>query len=256
MSLRRNLGKAYSTCHSILWYRIFLYNSPRVQDRNCVNLESFQPLFLCITFRPWPISSFLLGLWWHRCYVPCYLPIDLWGSVYYYYLFFLLFTLGNFYCSVLKFSDSFLYPLHSDDKPIYIEFWILVTTHTHTQFFVFAGPRQQHMEVPRLGVELELQLLACTTATATLDPSCICEPDHSSWQRNILNPLSEARDRTRVLMDTSQVHWLLSHDGNSWLLYFSLFFFGCTCSIWKFWARDQIWVTCATYATAVAMPDP
>ena len=36
--------------------------------------------------------------------------------------------------------------------------------------FVFLGLHRQHMEVPRLGVELELQLPACTTATATPDP--------------------------------------------------------------------------------------
>ena len=33
-------------------------------------------------------------------------------------------------------------------------------------FFAFLGLRSQHMEVPRLGVELELQLLAYTTAAA------------------------------------------------------------------------------------------
>ena len=31
------------------------------------------------------------------------------------------------------------------------------------------------MEVPRLGDELELQLPAYTTATATPDPSCVCD---------------------------------------------------------------------------------
>ena len=36
--------------------------------------------------------------------------------------------------------------------------------------FVFLGTLPGHMEVPRLGVELELQLLAYTTATATQDP--------------------------------------------------------------------------------------
>jgi len=36
----------------------------------------------------------------------------------------------------------------------------------------FFGPHLQHIEVPRLGVELELQLP--TTARATLDPSCVC----------------------------------------------------------------------------------
>ena len=36
------------------------------------------------------------------------------------------------------------------------------------------------MEVPRLGIESELQLLAYATATATLDPSLICNLYHSS----------------------------------------------------------------------------
>ena len=40
-------------------------------------------------------------------------------------------------------------------------------------FFVFVGPHLRHMEVPRLGVELELQLLAYATATAMPDLSCL-----------------------------------------------------------------------------------
>ena len=35
---------------------------------------------------------------------------------------------------------------------------------------------------------------AYATATTTLDPNCICTLPHSSWQHQILNPLSEARD--------------------------------------------------------------
>ena len=56
----------------------------------------------------------------------------------------------------------------------------------------FLGPHPWHMEVPRLGIDLELQLLAYTTATATQDP-----------------PLSEAKNRTHVLMDmdTSRIHF-------------------------------------------------
>ena len=42
-------------------------------------------------------------------------------------------------------------------------------------FFGFLGPYLWHMEVPRLGVELELQVLAYTTATAMGDPSHICD---------------------------------------------------------------------------------
>ena len=59
------------------------------------------------------------------------------------------------------------------------------------------------MEVPRLGVESELQLLAYTTATATWDPSRVCDLQHGSRQSQILNPLSEARNRNCVPMDTS-----------------------------------------------------
>ena len=46
------------------------------------------------------------------------------------------------------------------------------------------------MEIPRLGVESELQLPAYTTATEMRDP----------------RP-TEARDRTHILMDTSQIHF-------------------------------------------------
>ena len=62
-----------------------------------------------------------------------------------------------------------------------------------------------HMEVPRLGVKSELQLLAYASATATRDLSHVCDLLHSSWQYWILNLLSEARDRTLILMDISQV---------------------------------------------------
>jgi len=63
------------------------------------------------------------------------------------------------------------------------------------------------MEVPRVGVKTELQLLVCTTATATWDMSHVCNLHHSSQQHQILNPLSEARNGTCILMDTSQVHY-------------------------------------------------
>ena len=47
---------------------------------------------------------------------------------------------------------------------------------------------------------MKLQSLAYTTATATPDPSHIYDLHHSSRQRWILNPLSEARDQSLVLM--------------------------------------------------------
>ena len=74
--------------------------------------------------------------------------------------------------------------------------------------FCFLGPHLQHMEVPRLGVESELQLPAYATAAAKQDPSCICDLHHNSWQLQILNPLSEAKDWTLILMDS---RWIYFH---------------------------------------------
>ena len=62
-----------------------------------------------------------------------------------------------------------------------------------------------HMEVPRVGVELDLQLPAYTTAIAAQYLSRICELQHSLWQRWILNSLMKARDGTCIFMDTSWV---------------------------------------------------
>ena len=49
------------------------------------------------------------------------------------------------------------------------------------------------MDVLKLGVKLELQPWAYTTATATPDPSHVCDLHHSSRQHQIPNPLNEAR---------------------------------------------------------------
>ena len=105
---------------------------------------------------------------------------------------------------------------------------------THAIFFfffflVFLGPHPEHMEVPRLGIksELEPQPLAYATAIAMPDLSHICELLSHSWQRRILNTLSEARVWTHILMDTS---WVLNPMKTpnffpSFFLSFFLFFF-------------------------------
>ena len=72
-------------------------------------------------------------------------------------------------------------------------------------FLSFLGTLPRHMEVPRPGVKSELWPSAYTKATATPDPSLICDLLHSSQQRQILNPLSEARDRTHILLDARQI---------------------------------------------------
>ena len=63
------------------------------------------------------------------------------------------------------------------------------------------------MEVPRIGVELELQLPACTIATVMWqDLSYICDLHQSSWPCWVLDPLIEARDRTCNFMFPSWIH--------------------------------------------------
>ena len=80
-------------------------------------------------------------------------------------------------------------------------------------FFFFLPLHLRHMEVPRLGVQLELQLPAYTTATAMLDTSFMDNLYHSLQQRRILNPLSQGSNSHphRHSLDLN----LLSHDRNA-----------------------------------------
>ena len=104
------------------------------------------------------------------------------------------------------------------------EIWIAVITFyiiesvqfLFLSFFAFLGLHLWYMEISRLEVESELRLLAYTTATAIQDPSCVCDLHHSSQQYWTLNPLSETKEHTHILIDTSGVYNLLSHNGNSW----------------------------------------
>ena len=78
------------------------------------------------------------------------------------------------------------------------------------------------LEVPRLGVKSELQLLAYAPATAISDPpdlSFIFELHCNSWRHQILNPLSGARNRTCGIMDQLDL-LLLSHNRDSTLVLF------------------------------------
>ena len=79
------------------------------------------------------------------------------------------------------------------------------------------------MEVPRLGIELDLKLLAYTTVTARQDLSYVC----SSQQCLIFNPLSEARERTLNLMVPSQIPFCCATMGTPPVVAFSdpFFFF-------------------------------
>ena len=63
------------------------------------------------------------------------------------------------------------------------------------------------MEVPGLGVEMELWRPAYVIAIATPDPNRVCNLRCSSREHWILNPLSKAMDQTPVFMDNSQVSY-------------------------------------------------
>ena len=72
-----------------------------------------------------------------------------------------------------------------------------------------------HVEVPRLVFKSELQLPAYTTATTPPDPSPICDLHCSLHNAGSFNPMSKARVRTCILVDTSRILNLLSHHENS-----------------------------------------
>ena len=83
------------------------------------------------------------------------------------------------------------------------------------------------MEVPRLRVQSELQLMVYATATATQDLSYVCDLHHSSWQHQILSLLHKARDQTLNLMVTSWICFCCATTGTPYLVkLFFFFFFG------------------------------
>ena len=121
------------------------------------------------------------------------------------------------------------------------------------------------------------------------DPSHVCDLHHSSWQCQILNPLSEARDRSHVLMDTNWFHYCWATRGTPifFILCQPLFSFSnCVC-LWGLcspslgcrgpkvvilfffallrlylqhmevpglWVKSELQLP--AYTTATAMPDP
>ena len=110
-----------------------------------------------------------------------------------------------------------------------VQYIYLKKTFNSFFFFVFLRPHSQHMEVPRLGVEWELLLLADTTATP--DSSRVYHLHYRSRQGRILNPLSKARGRTLNLMVPSRSHFPCATTGtphSSWVV-------SSTCLGEKFW---------------------
>ena len=84
-------------------------------------------------------------------------------------------------------------------------------------FFFFLGPQWRHMEIPGCMGQIGAAAasLSHSHSHTGSEPSHIFNLHSSLWQCWILNPLSEARDQTCNLMDTSRVLNLQSHNRKS-----------------------------------------
>ena len=108
----------------------------------------------------------------------------------------------QYLCSQLSLSKFKLFPHLKNlslKKKKQIFFKALINMRSNAIFFPPLGPHPRHVEVLRLGVKLQLKLLAYT---ARPDLSQVCNLHGSVLQYRILNPLSKARDQTSILMDT------------------------------------------------------
>ena len=75
-------------------------------------------------------------------------------------------------------------------------------------FFCFLGLHAWHMEIPWLGSNQSYRCWPTPQPLQCWGPSRAFDLHLSSRQRQIPDPLSEARDRTRILMDPS---WIRFH---------------------------------------------
>ena len=91
-------------------------------------------------------------------------------------------------------------------------------------FFFFLELHSWHMEVPRLGVKSELQLLAYATVTATQESSCIC--DYTTAQgnaRSLTHPARPGIEPTSLWILVGFInHWAMM--GTPWFFLFCFVF--------------------------------
>ena len=102
-------------------------------------------------------------------------------------------------------------------------------------FLSFSGLHLQHMEVPRLGVKSELHL----------------RPMPISQQCQIPNALSEARDWTLILLDTSQVHYCWATTGTPLLLSKDHNFLPLRWAVWPPWIGKTFYTICLEHLAQV-----
>ena len=87
----------------------------------------------------------------------------------------------------------------------------MISTYRSAYFFflllLFLGMHPWHMEIPRLGGRTGATAASLHHTHGNTDLSSVGGLHHSSRQRQILHPLSRARDWTRNLMGTSQIRF-------------------------------------------------
>ena len=106
---------------------------------------------------------------------------------------------------LVAFSDNADYLHENHSVFLFLLFW---------KMFAILGPHPWHLEIPRPGVPWVL-----TTAMWVLSHDCTLH--HSSWPHWILNPLSEDRDWTLILMDLRLInHWAMKGTPVKIILYF------------------------------------
>ena len=111
------------------------------------------------------------------------------------------------------------------------------------KFFFFLGLYTQHMELSRLGVESELQLLTYATATATPDLSCIFNLQARSLTHRVGPEMEPEYSWTLVRFITTKPQWELLKLKIDWIFFFS--FYGRTCSPWKLPGQGSNWRSAA-----------
>ena len=169
----------------IIWYFYFfsfLRKFRLVSHLGCTNLNSYQ--------HCWRLPSL------HVRSITCFfLPFDMAQR-----------TGGRWYLTVVS---IFIPLIHCDVEHLFMGLlgicrsFLAKNAYAPAPFFFFIlWPHPWYVEVPRLGVESELQLPAFTTATAVSDPSHIGDLHCNLRQFGILNPRNEARDWIRILPDT------------------------------------------------------
>ena len=93
-----------------------------------------------------------------------------------------------------------------------------IVAHTGVFFFffnLFLQPHLQHVEITRLGASRSSRCRLIPQPQQRQKRATSVTYTCNLWQHWVLNPMSEARAQTHILMDTSRVLNQLSHNGNS-----------------------------------------